>query len=155
MLLEGARAPDFSVEDAEGTTHSLSAYKGNIVVVFFYPKDDTPGCTIEACEFTRDLPEFKKAGIVLFGVSPDSAESHRKFAKKFKISYSLLVDEDHALAEKYGAWAQKSFMGRKYMGIIRSTFIIGKGGKLVKIYQKVSPLGHSKEILKWIADYAK
>src|SRR3989338_349143 len=139
MLNEGGQAPDFDVLDGENKKHKLT---NELTVLYFYPKDNTPGCTIEACELTGDFSGFK--GINLLGARRDSIESHKKFAEKFKIPYPLLSDPDHKLAEAYGAWGEKEFMGKKYMGIIRSTFII-KNKKIIKVFSKVTAKGHSKE----------
>ncbi len=146
-LKEGAKAPAFSLPDQDGNTVKLAALKGKSVVLFFYPKDNTPGCTAEACAFRDDFAKLKKKGAVLLGVSPDSAASHQKFIAKFSLPFPLLVDADHAVAEKYGAWGEKSLYGRKYLGIIRSTFLIGADGKLLKAWPKVKVAGHNEEVL--------
>ena len=146
-LKEGAKAPAFSLPDQDGNTVKLAALKGKSVVLFFYPQDNTPGCTAEACAFRDDFAKLKKKGAVLLGVSPDSAASHQKFIAKFSLPFPLLVDADHAVAEKYGAWGEKSLYGRKYLGIIRSTFLIGADGKLLKAWPKVKVAGHNEEVL--------
>lgn len=146
-LKEGAKAPAFSLEDQDGKTVKLADFKGKSVVLFFYPKDNTTGCTAEACAFRDDYAKLKKKGAVVLGVSPDSGSSHQKFISKFSLPFPLLVDADHAVAEKYGAWGEKSLYGRKYLGIIRSTFLIGPDGKLQKIWPKVKVAGHNDEVL--------
>jgi peroxiredoxin Q/BCP len=150
-LKEGQKAPGFSAAASNGQTISLEDYKGKSrVVLYFYPKDDTPACTIEACSFRDNLSSFKKAGAVVLGVSPDGADSHDKFVKKFKLPFILLSDEDKKISKDYGVWGKKSFMGREYMGVARTTFIIGKDGQIEKIYEKVKPLGHAKEVLDFL-----
>lgn len=146
MLKEGDQAPAFTMDDQDGKPVKLSDFKGQRVVLYFYPKDNTPGCTTEACAFRDDYAKLKKKAVVL-GVSPDSAASHQKFIAKHKLPFPLLVDEGHAVAEKYGAWGEKSLYGRKFMGIIRSTFLIGKNGKLEKVWPKVKVAGHNEEVL--------
>jgi len=145
-LIEKGRAPDFSLKDMNGKVHSLSDYTDETLVLYFYPKDDTPGCTSEACAF-RDLNEqiMERGGKVL-GVSPDSADSHTKFANKFKLNFQLLTDTDHKVAQEYGAWREKNFVGNESEGILRSTFIIKKG-KIAKAYYNVKVEGHVKEVL--------
>ena len=147
MLEEGAKAPAFSVKDQHGETVSLSDFKGKHVVLYFYPKDDTPGCTKEACAFRDDHARIKKAGAVVLGVSPQGEASHKKFTDKFSLPFQLLVDEDHALAEKFGAWGERSLYGRKFMGVLRSTFLIGPDGKIAKVWPKVKVDGHSADVL--------
>jgi peroxiredoxin Q/BCP len=146
MLKEGDQAPAFTMEDQDGKPVKLSDFKGQRVVLYFYPKDNTPGCTTEACAFRDDYAKLKKKAVVL-GVSPDSAASHQKFIAKHALPFPLLVDDGHAVAEKYGAWGEKSLYGRKFMGIIRSTFLIGKNGKLEKVWPKVKVAGHNEEVL--------
>ena len=126
----GDKAPAFTLKDRRGKKVKLSDFKGKYVVLYFYPKDNTPGCTTEACDFRDEHSALQKAGAVVLGVSPDSAASHQKFAAKYELPFPLLVDADHAVAEKYGAWGEKSLYGRKFMGIIRSTFLIGPDGKM-------------------------
>ena len=144
---EGSRAPAFSLPGSTGKTVKLSELKGGAVVLYFYPKDDTSGCTLEAQEF-RDLDkEFKNAKTAVLGVSPDSVESHCKFIEKQKLSFELLADVNHAVAEKYGVWGEKSMYGRKYMGIFRTTFLIDKAGKIAKVWANVKPSRHAAEVL--------
>jgi len=143
----GQKAPDFNVKDDSGKTVKLSDFKGKKVVLYFYPKDDTPGCTKEACAFRDSFGKFRKRGIEVLGVSLDSEKSHQKFAKKFDLPFRLLADTDRALSEKYGTYGEKKFMGRKYMGVHRMTFLIDEKGKIKKIYEKVKPDDHAEEVL--------
>ncbi|HOZ20978.1 MAG TPA: thioredoxin-dependent thiol peroxidase [bacterium] len=147
----GDTAPLFSLPASTGKTISLSDYAGKKrVVLYFYPKDDTSGCTKEACSFRDTLPRIDVKDTVVLGVSPDDLKSHQKFIDKYGLNFPLLSDSDHKVAEAYGAWGEKSMYGKKYFGIIRKTFIIGKDGKLEHVFHKVSPEGHSEEILKLI-----
>lgn len=147
MLEAGQKAPAFSLKDQDGKTVKLSDFKGQQVVLYFYPKDNTPGCTTEACEFRDEASALKKAGAVVLGVSMDSEASHQKFIQKHGLNFPLLVDADHAVAEKYGAWGEKKMYGKAFMGLIRSTFLIGGDGKLKKVWPKVKVEGHVKEVL--------
>jgi peroxiredoxin Q/BCP len=147
MLEAGQKAPAFSLKDQDGKTVKLSDFKGQQVVLYFYPKDNTPGCTQQACDFRDGAGTLKKAGAVVLGVSMDSEASHQKFIKKFSLNFPLLVDEDHAVAEKYGAWGEKKMYGKSFMGLIRSTFLIGADGKLKKVWPKVKVDGHVEEVL--------
>ena len=147
MIEEGKKAPAFAVKDQSGKTVKLADFAGKYVVLYFYPKDDTPGCTKEACSFRDDHSKLQKAGAVVLGVSPDDEKRHGKFIAKYELPFSLLADTDHALAEKYGAWGEKSLYGKKYLGIIRSTFLIGPDGKVAKVWPKVKPEGHAAEVL--------
>lgn len=147
MLNPGDKAPAFSLPSDEGGTVRLADLKGRKVVLYFYPKDDTSGCTTEACEFRDSWAAVKATGAVLLGVSPDGIASHEKFRKKYRLPFPLLADEDHAVAEKYGAWGEKSMYGRKYHGILRSTFVIDEAGRLMKVFSKVKPKGHAAEVL--------
>ena len=146
-LKEGDKAPDFSVPDAEGNVVKLKDLRGKKVVLYFYPKDDTPGCTKEACAFRDSFSKFKKRGIEVLGVSLDSEKSHRKFTKKFDLPFRLLADTDRAVSESYGTYGKKKFMGREYMGVNRMTFLIDEKGKIKKIYSKVKPDDHAEEVL--------
>jgi len=146
-LKEGDIAPEFSVATSGGGKISLADFKGKNIILYFYPKDDTPGCTKEACAFRDNLSEFKKRGAIVLGVSTDSAKSHDKFVEKFKLPFTLLADEDKKIVEAYGVWGEKSFMGRKYMGIHRVTFLIGPDGHIKKIWPQVKPDEHAQEIL--------
>ncbi len=150
----GAKAPAFSLKDQDNKTVRLSNFKGQTVVLYFYPKDDTPGCTKEACAFQESLKEIAKAGAVVIGVSPDTPESHTKFREKYGLSFPLLADIDHAVAEKYGAWREKNMYGKKSMGIQRSTFLIGPDGKVKKVWPKVSVDGHADQVLEGLRDIA-
>lgn len=148
----GDKAPAFTLEDQSGETVKLSDFKGKTVVLYFYPKDDTPGCTREACAFRDEHSALKKAGAVVLGVSPDSGPSHAKFAGKFKLPFPLLADTDHAVSEKYGAWGEKSLYGRKFMGITRSTFLIDASGKVARVWPKVKVDGHVDQVLEAIRE---
>ncbi len=146
-LKEGDKAPAFSAPTNGGGQLSLAELKGKNVILYFYPKDDTPGCTKEACAFRDHFADFKKKGAIVLGVSVDPVKSHDKFVEKFKLPFPLLADEDNKTVEAYGVWGQKSFMGRKYMGIHRVTFLIGPDGKIKKIWPKVKPEEHAEEVL--------
>jgi peroxiredoxin Q/BCP len=150
VLKEGAKAIDFSLKDKDGKMHKLSDYKGKTIVLYFYPKDDTPGCTAEACSFRDNYDEFKKRKAVVIGVSVDDEKSHKKFVDKYHLPFILLADPEKNIVQKYGVWGEKSFMGRKYLGTTRATFIIDKDFTIKKIFPKVSVVGHTKEILKEI-----
>jgi peroxiredoxin Q/BCP len=147
-LKAGDTAPDFSAQTNGGGNIKLSDFRGKHVVLYFYPKDDTPGCTTEACSFRDNLADLQKRGVVVFGASTDSVKSHDKFAGKFKLNFPLIADESKEIAKSYDAWGEKSFMGRKYMGTHRITFLIGPDGTIKKIWPKVKPAEHVKEILK-------
>lgn len=144
---EGTKAPEFTVAASNGKNVSLSDYKGRTVILYFYPKDDTPGCTVEACGFRDGTKQFEKKGAVVLGVSPDSVKSHGKFIEKFNLPFTLLADEDKEISQAYGVWVKKSMYGKEYMGIARTTFVIGPDGKILKVYEKVKPEEHTKEIL--------
>ena len=146
-LVAGAKAPFFSAPDHSGKIVSLTDFPGKTVILYFYPKDDTPGCTLEACSFRDEYAAFKKKGAVVIGVSPDSPKSHGKFIEKFSLPFTLLADSDHKVAEAYGVWVEKSMYGKKYMGMERSTFVIGPDGKLKAIFRKVKPAEHVTEVL--------
>ncbi len=151
-LSVGNKAPDFTLPNGEGKPVSLSDFKGKKVVLYFYPKDDTSGCTKEACSFQENLGVLKKRGAVVLGVSADSPTSHQKFAAKYDLSFPLISDEQKELIKKYGVWKEKSMYGRKYMGIERTTFIIGENGKITHIFPKVKVDGHTEEILNALAE---
>ncbi len=151
----GSKAPDFTALAHDGATVTLSGFKGRPVVLYFYPKDDTPGCTVEACGFRDTHAQFGRHKAVVLGVSPDSPRSHEKFRAKFKLPFTLLADERHELAEKYGAWREKSMYGRAFMGIARSTFVIDAGGKIAKVFTAVKPEGHDREVLAALAALPK
>lgn len=152
MLDVGKKAPDFSLLNQDEKKISLKNYLGQKVVLYFYPKDDTSGCTKEACGFSDDLPKFNKIDAVILGVSPDSVKSHKKFSEKYKLKFDLLADEEKLVLEKYGVWKEKSMYGRKYMGVERTTFIIDEKGKIKKIFNKVKVDGHNKEVLEALKD---
>ncbi len=147
MLKEGATAPAFKTTDALGEKVQLKDFRGQKVVLYFYPKDDTPGCTKEACSFRDTFSEFEARDIKVLGVSPDSEASHKKFAEKFNLPFTLLADKDHVIADAYGTYGQKKFMGRTYMGVNRMTFLIDEKGKIKKIFAKVKPEEHAREVL--------
>ena len=142
----GQDAPAFTVDTDTGERLALKDLKGKPVVLYFYPKDDTPGCTTEACELRDAFPRFKKSKAVILGISPDSVASHQKFKAKFELPFTLLADPDHTVCEAYGVWKEKSMAGRTYMGVERTTFIIDAAGKIAKIFEKVKPVGHAKEV---------
>ena len=146
-LKEGDEAPAFTASVSGGGRVSLADFKGRNVVLYFYPRDDTPGCTKEACAFRDHFAAFKKKDAVVLGVSTDPVKSHDKFVETFKLPFALLADEDQAIVEAYGVWGQKSFMGRKYLGTHRVTFLIGPDGKIKKIWPTVKPEEHAKEVL--------
>jgi peroxiredoxin Q/BCP len=146
-LTVGANAPAFSAPDQSGKSVSLADFKGRKVVLYFYPKDDTPGCTTEACSFRDEHSAFQKKGAVVLGISPDGAKSHVKFIEKFSLPFPLLSDEGHKIAEAYQVWVEKSMYGKTYMGVERSTFVIDGHGKLSAIYRKVKPAEHTAEVL--------
>ena len=152
MLKEGSTAPAFKTTNADGETVSLKDLRGQKVVLYFYPKDDTPGCTKEACSFRDAFAKFKKSGIAVLGVSPDSAASHKKFATKYKLPFTLLADTDKSISEAYGVYGEKKFMGRTYMGVHRTTFLIDEKGKIRKVFEQVKPEEHASEVLEAFAD---
>ena len=147
MISEGDLVPKFEAIDANGTKVKSTDFKGKKHVIYFYPKDFTPGCTIEADEFSKDYKKFQKEAIEIIGISPDDMNSHKKFCDKMGIKFSLLADSDKEISQKFGVWGEKKFMGREYMGVFRSTFLVNEKGKIFKIYPKVKPSGHSKEVL--------
>ena len=147
MLKEGDKAPNFTAKDQSGNTVKLSDYKGKKLVLYFYPKDDTPGCTKEACSFRDADDTYSKKGIKVFGISTDSEKSHQKFISKYSLPFDLLADTDKEIVEKYGVWGEKSMYGKKYMGTFRKTFLIGEDGKIAKIFDKVNVSEHAGEVL--------
>ena len=147
LIDPGKKAPAFTLNDQDGKTHQLSDYAGRPVVLYFYPKDDTPGCTKESCEFQERLPALKPSKAVVLGVSILDEKSKAKFAGKYGLTFPLLADADHEVAEKYGVWQQKSFMGRKFMGIVRTTYLIGPDGKVVERWDNVKVDGHVDKVL--------
>ncbi len=146
-LKQGDPAPEFTAVTSGAREVSLSDFKGQHVILYFYPRDNTPGCTKEACAFRDEFAQFKKEGAVVLGVSTDSVKSHNKFVDKFKLPFLLLADEDKKIAQAYGVWGQKSFLGRKYMGTHRVTFLIGPDGKIKKSWPNVKPAEHAQEVL--------
>ena len=143
----GIQAPDFTLLDETGAPRQLSSYQGKPVILYFYPKDDTPGCTKEACNFRDDYSAYQHARVVILGVSPDSPASHAKFKEKYHLPFTLLADEGHKVCDLYGVWGEKHKMGRTYMGVLRTTFLISQDGKILKVFENVKPDGHSTEIL--------
>ena len=152
MLDVGKKAPDFSLLNQDEKKISLKDFIGQKVVLYFYPKDETSGCTKEACSFSDDLPKFSKIDAAILGVSPDSVKSHKKFSEKYKLKFDLLADEEKKIVEMYDVWKEKSMYGRKYMGVERTTFIIDEKGKIKKIFNKVKVDGHNKEVLEALKD---
>lgn len=152
MIEKGSEAPNFTLDSDAGEAVTLSALRGKRVVLYFYPKDDTPGCTVQACDFRDALPRFDGVEAVVLGVSPDSVVSHAKFRAKFDLNFPLLADEDHAVAQAYGVWTEKKMYGRTYMGIERSTFLIDEEGRIVEAWRKVKPKGHTEMLAQLLAD---
>ncbi len=142
------QAPAFSLPDQDGVVRSLADFAGSWLIFYFYPKDDTPGCTKEACNFRDNTTEFQKRGAVIVGVSKDSVASHKKFAEKYRLSFPLLSDEKLEVIKAYDTWGEKKFMGRTFAGVLRNTYLINRNGEIVKIYEKVNPLVHADEILR-------
>ena len=151
MINEGDQAPDFTLQSDAGTDVTLSSLRGHPVVLYFYPKDDTPGCTAQACGIRDAWAEFERAGAVVLGVSPDGERSHAKFRDKYDLPFTLLADTDHSVAEEYGVWGEKSYMGRHYFGVNRSTFVIDENGKVKKVFEKVKPATHADDVLAALA----
>lgn len=152
MIKEGIKAPAFTLPDQNGNKVSLNDFSGKNIVLYFYPKDDTSGCTKEACQFRDAFPKFKGVNAVIMGISPDSVESHKKFEEKYKLPFTLLADDKKSVVEKYGVWKEKSMYGRKYMGVERTTFVIGSDGKIKKIFNKVKVPDHDKQVLETLKD---
>jgi len=147
MPEQGQKAPAIELKTTTGKKLKLADLKGRPVVVYFYPKDDTPGCTVEAKGFQAALPKFAKAGAEILGISPDGVDSHCKFAGKYGLQFTLLADEDHAIAEKYGVWVEKNMYGKRYWGVQRATFLVDADGKIAHVWPKVKPDGHAEEVL--------
>lgn len=154
-LTAGKKAPAFSLPDQDGNVHTLAEYAGKYLLIYFYPKDDTPGCTVEACSLRDNWVGFSKLKIPVVGVSKDSVKSHKKFAEKYHLPFTLLADEDLKMNEAYGVWGKKKFMGREYMGTFRSSFLVGPDGKIVKVYEQVKPSDHAAEVLKDLTELLK
>lgn len=154
MLAEGDAAPDFTLPDQNGEEVTLSKLRGETVVVYFYPRADTPGCTTQACGVRDRDADYAAAGARVIGISPDEVEAIDKFAGKYDLGFTLLADADHAVAEAYGAWGEKSMYGKKYMGVLRSTFIVGPDGKVARVFPKVQPKKHDDLVLKALGELA-
>jgi peroxiredoxin Q/BCP len=146
-LTVGSQAPDFTLTDQDGATHTLENYKGRWVLLYFYPKDNTPGCTKQACALRDAYPDFKKLNCIVFGISTDTEASHKKFETKFTLPFTLLADTEKTVVHAYGVWAPKKFMGREFLGTLRTSFLIDPTGKIAKIYEKVKPELHAEEVL--------
>jgi len=151
VIEEGSKAPDFELTADDGSTVKLSELRGTPVVLYFYPKDDTPGCTAQACGIRDAWGEFERAGAVVLGVSPDDERSHVKFKEKYELPFTLLADTDHAIAEEYGVWKEKTFAGKSYMGVERSTFVIDADGNVAKVFRNVKPAEHAEKVLAALA----
>ncbi len=151
MISIHTQAPDFALQDQHGITHTLSQYRGKKVLIYFYPKDDTPGCTTEACNFRDNYQMLEESGLVVLGISKDEVKSHKKFAEKYALPFPLLADTETLVAQKYGAWRLKKFMGREYMGIERISILVDEKGTITKIYEGVKPKEHTQDVAKDIA----
>lgn len=151
----GQSAPKFELPSSTGKSIKLADFKGKILVLYFYPKADTPGCTTEACAFRDALADYDQAKVAVLGISPDPEKDVTKFAEKFHLNFPLLADADHAVTDAYGVWQEKSMYGRKYMGAARVTFVIGPDGKVLHVFDKVKPAGHDQQVLEWIGEHAK
>lgn len=151
---EGVPAPNFKLADENGEPHELKEFLGKPVVLYFYPKDDTPGCTTEACNFRDDYSAYEQAGVVILGISPDAPRSHRRFREKYQLPFKLLADEGHHVCEAYGVWALKKAMGREYYGVLRTTFLIDPDGMIVKVFANVKPAQHSQEVLAALGEFS-
>ncbi len=154
MLEAGQEAPDFTLPDQEGNELTLSDLRGQTIVLYFYPRADTPGCTVQACGVRDREADYREAGTRVLGVSPDSAEDVKKFADKFDLGFTLLADADHAVADAYGTWGEKSMYGKKYMGVLRATFLIDPEGRIARVFPKVSPKTHDDVVLEALAELA-
>jgi peroxiredoxin Q/BCP len=150
LLQTGQKAPDFTARDQDGKTVTLGEYLGRKVILYFYPKDDTPGCTKEACAFRDNFPNFSETGVEVLGVSVDSEKAHRKFADKYQLPFRLVSDEGKGIVEAYGVWGMKKFMGREYMGTNRVTYLIDEKGNIEQVWPKVKPETHATEVLEWL-----
>jgi thioredoxin-dependent peroxiredoxin len=143
----GSHAPEFTLDDQDGTPHSLTDYAGRYVLIYFYPKDDTPGCTKEACAIRDALPDFKNLDAVVLGISPDTAQSHKKFAEKYGLPFTLLADPERTVIDAYGVWGKKKFMGREYDGVLRTSFLVSPDGTIARVYESVKPEEHAAQVL--------
>ena len=150
-LSTGTIAPDFTLLDETGTPRRLSDYRGRPLVLYFYPRDDTPGCTTEACSFRDGYSAYQQAGVTILGVSPDTPKKHAKFKEKYQLPFTLLADDGHKVCEMYGVWGRKKFMGREYDGVFRTTFVIAANGSIARVFENVKPEGHSAEVLAALA----
>ena len=150
-LEAGAKAPSFTLPDQDGNKVSLSNFAGRRVIVYFYPKDDTPGCTAEACQFNENLTRFEKADVPVIGISPDKADSHQRFRAKYSLAFTLLSDPDHSVMERYGAWGEKTMYGRTTTGVIRSTFLVDEKGKIARAWYNVKANGHAAKVLEEVS----
>jgi peroxiredoxin Q/BCP len=146
-LSPGVSAPDFTLEDENASLHTLKDYRGKTVLLYFYPKDDTPGCTTEACNFRDDYSSYEKSGVAILGVSPDSPKAHKKFKEKYHLPFTLLADMEHKVCELYGVWGRKKFMGKEYDGVFRTSFLIDENGIIKKVYENVKPADHSADVI--------
>ena len=155
MIKENTKAPDFKLPSTSKKDYSLKDSTGNYVIIYFYPKDDTPGCTTETIDFNKLLPKFKKLNCEILGISKDNLNSHEKFKNKYKIKFDLLADEEKKVLKKYKVWAKKKFMGREFLGIVRTTFLIDKKGKILKIWNNVKVNGHAQEVLETLENIRK
>jgi len=152
LLKEGGTAPDFTGTDQDGKSVSLREYRGGKVLIYFYPKDDTPGCTAEACAFRDNLPNFNTMGVAVLGISTDPQPKHRKFADKYSLPFRLVADSDKEIVEAYGVWGPKKFMGKEYMGTSRVSYLIDEAGIIAKVWPKVKPAVHPEEVLAWLQE---
>jgi thioredoxin-dependent peroxiredoxin len=143
----GTKAPDFTLLDQDGKPHTLSSYQGHPVLIYFYPKDDTPGCTKQACAIRDAEPDFSDLNTIVLGISPDTVEKHKKFSEKYHLPFTLLADPEHTVLKAYGVWGKKKFMGREYEGVSRTSFLVAKDGTIAKVYENVKPEAHAAEVL--------
>lgn len=150
----GSVAPDFTLLDQDGVSHTLSVHKGSRVLLYFYPKDDTPGCTKQACMLRDAMPQLSTLDAVVFGISADSVKSHKKFAEKYGLPFTLLADEQKEVSKAYGVWGTKKMMGREYEGIARTSFLVGRDGRVEKVYEKVKPETHADDVLAYLSEHA-
>lgn len=155
MPLQNTPAPDFSLSDQNGKIHTLASYLGKWVLIYFYPKDDTPGCTKEACVLRDAFPAFEKLNAQILGISTDTERSHKKFEEKYELPFTLLADTEKTVVKTYGVWAPKKFMGREFLGVLRTSFLINPKGLVVKVYENVKPANHADEVLRDLEEYTK